>query len=177
MLVVDAQAFPGTDSCGRARSALHAANIKFRAWLNLSLDVRGCLPWVAKSDQRKARGNALAALDLPGTDLLLVLTRPGRIELPALGVERDVFNAGLSLAPVPGGADDAGVSRALMHALGLAMGAEPITDPQSPDAKRGSVMNAQAQARRDWLDEPNRWRMLERKQWPFARRNRALGGR
>lgn len=172
MLVVDSQAFPGSDGCTRARSALHSANIQFRAWLNLSLDGRGCLPWVAKSDQKKERGAALAALDLPGTDLLLVLTRPGRVQMPSLDIERDVFNSGLTLALVPGGADDAGMRRAMLHALGLALGAKPIEDGGSPDARRGSVMNTQAGLRRDWLDEPNRWRMLERKQWPFARRRK-----
>lgn len=177
MLVVDAQAFPGAESCQRARAALHSANIQFRAWLNVSLEARGCLPWVAKSEKPGARGQALAALDLPGTDVLMVLSRPGRIELPSLAIERDVFNAGLGLALVPGGADDAALRRALMHALALAMGARPIKDPASPDAKRGSVMNQNSPLRRDWLDEPNRWRLLERKQWPFARRTGQGGGR
>lgn len=175
MLVVDAQAFSGRDSCQRARSALHSANMQTRAWLNLSLDARGCLPWVAKSDKPRERGKALAALDLPGTDLLMVISRPARITMPSLQVERDVFNAGLALALVPGGGDDAAMRRSILHALGVAMGAQPITDPGAADARRGSVMAKEPLVRKDWLDEANRWRLLERKQWPFARRP-AQGG-
>lgn len=175
MLIVDSQAFPGQQSCQRARTALHGASVHFRAWLNLSLDARGCLPWVAKSDKADRRGEALVALDLPGTDLLLVLSRPGRITLPQFGVETDLFNTGLSVAEVPGGADDAALRRSMLHALGRALGAEPLRDASSADARRGSVMSDQPEQRRDWLDEKSRWKMLERKHWPF-RRGVAAGG-
>lgn len=175
MLIVDSQAFPGQQSCQRARSALHGAGVYFREWLNLSLDARGCLPWEAKSEKTDRRGEALVALDLPGTDLLLVLSRPGRISLPQFGVETDLFNTGLTIAELPGGADDAALRRSMMHAVGRALGAEPLRDATSPDARRGSIMSDQPEQRRDWLDEKSRWRMLERKHWPF-RRGVAAGG-